>query len=101
ARAGARAGAVTSGTYGDVVSAVDAAMVQSGMSGATRTITVTVNGNEVTSDSTFAAAATPGATVSVQVRVPYSSVTWLPAGVGMFIPANQMLTETAVLSKEG
>ena len=64
-------------------------------------MTVTVNDTEVTDDSTYAAAATPGAAVSVRVRVIYSNVSWLPAGASLFLRSNQGLSETAVLCREG
>ena len=100
ARSGARAGAVTSGNYTTTVAAAQAALDQAGV-GQSAQFEVTVNGVTVTDDTTFRANATPGTPVAVSVRVPYSSVSWLPSGTGLFLSSQQALTQSAVLCKEG
>src|SRR5262245_5486564 len=97
ARAGARAAAVTPGTHSDAVEAVRASLAAAGIT-STPTIKVTVNGTEVIDDDTFKTAATPGATIKVQVSVRYADVSWLPAGTGFFLSAGQKLTEAASLA---
>jgi Flp pilus assembly protein TadG len=100
ARNGARAGAVTLGDYTAITTAVNSSLTQATISGSTTTV-VMVNSTTVTDDASFRAAALPGAAISVQVSVPYGSVSWLPAGTGIFISSTQPLTETAVMCKEG
>ncbi len=100
ARTGARAGAITSGSYTDVVNAVQTTLAQAGLDSSYQ-VSVTVNGTPVSDDASFRARAIPGATVAVAVQVPYSSVTWLPAGTGIFLSPQQGLTQTAVFCKEG
>src|SRR5438094_968618 len=96
ARMGARAGAITSGSHSDVVAAVATCLGQAGLDSGYQ-VEVTVNGVVVTDDSSFGANASPGVPISVQVRVPYSSVTWLPAGTRIFLSPQQGLTQTAAL----
>jgi Flp pilus assembly protein TadG len=100
ARTGARTGATTAGTYSATVAAVQTTLAQAGLDSSSQ-VTVTVNGVVVTDDASFSAHVVPGATVSVQVRVPYSSVSWLPAGTGIFLSPQQGLSETAVFCREG
>ena len=100
ARAGARAGVVPSGDYSAVSAAAQGTIDRSGM-GATAQLVVTVNGVEVSDDATFNANAVPGAAISVRVSVPYASVSWLPAGTGLFLGSQQALAETAVMCREG
>src|SRR5262249_9926201 len=100
ARVGARAGAVTAGTYSDITSNVQAALDGSSVGGSAQVV-VTVNGTEVTDDATFKANATPGAPISVRVSVPCSSVSWLPAGTGLFLSGQQSLAEAAVCCPQG
>jgi Flp pilus assembly protein TadG len=100
ARAGARAGGMTSGDYTAVTAAVQDALSRAKISGGQQVV-VTVNDVTVTDDDSFRAAAVPGAAVSVTVKVPYSSVTWLPAGTQLFLSSGQVLAETAVMCKEG
>ncbi len=100
ARSAARTGATTVGTYTNTVSAAQTSLSQAGIS-ATPQVTVVVNGTTVTDDSTFSANATPGVSVSVTVSVPYSGVSWLPAGTSLFLSSQQALSETSVLCREG
>jgi Flp pilus assembly protein TadG len=100
ARSAARTGATTAGTYSNSVSAAQTTLSQAGIS-ATPNVTVVVNGVTVTDDATFATNATAGVSVSVTVSVPYSGVSWLPAGTGVFLSSQQSLSETSVLCREG
>ena len=100
ARAGARAGSVTPGTYTDAVQAAKDSLTAAGIP-STPTIKVTVNGTEVSDDQAFKTAATPGTVIKVQVSIVYADVSWLPAGSGFFLSAGQKLTEAASLAKEG
>src|SRR5439155_2412369 len=72
ARAGARAGAVPTGSHTAVTDAVNSTLNGAGINVSPCPATVTVNGTVVTDDATFKAAATPGCSVSVQGRIPYS-----------------------------
>ena len=65
------------------------------------TPTVTINGVAVDDDASFQAAAVPGATISVNVALPYSSVSWLPGGGALFLSANQSITAAAAMTREG
>jgi Flp pilus assembly protein TadG len=100
ARAGARAAALPGGNYSAASNAVTASLSAATIS-TSPTLTVTVNGTTVTDDSSYQSAVAPGVPVSVQVSVPYSAVSWLPAGVSLFLSGNQQLTETVVMRKEG
>jgi Flp pilus assembly protein TadG len=96
-RSGARAGAITPGSYSDVVNAVGQTLTPAGLAG-TQTTVVQVNGVTVADDTSFKAQAVPGAAVSVQVSIPYNSISWLP---GSRYLTGKTLAETAVLQKEG
>lgn len=100
ARCAARAGAISPGTYSDATQAARTSLAAAGIT-ATPTVTVTVNGAEVTDDDTFRAAATAGKVIAVKVSVLYANVSWLPAGSGFFLSASQSLSESASQSKEG
>ena len=97
ARTGARAAAITPGTYSDVRTMVEAVLTPAGLSG-TETIVVEVNGVAVADDATFAATATPGSAIAVRVSIPYDRISWLPAS--RFL-AGKTLREAAVMQKEG
>jgi Flp pilus assembly protein TadG len=101
ARAGARAGAVPTGSYTAVCDAVNASLSGAGINVAGNPTTVTINDVGVGDDNSFKAQATPGSSVAVQVRIPYSAVSWLPAGSTFFLSPNQQLVETVVMRKEG
>jgi Flp pilus assembly protein TadG len=60
ARAGARAGAVPTGSYGAVCNAVNSNLAGAGINVAGNPTTVTINDVGVGDDASFAAAATPG-----------------------------------------
>jgi Flp pilus assembly protein TadG len=96
ARTGARAGAITPGTYSDARSAVQNTLSPVGLAAAN--IDVQVNGVTVTDDATFATMATPGSTVSVHVSIPYNTISWLPAS--RFL-SGRTLAEVSVMQKEG
>ncbi len=98
ARSGARSGAVPSGDYSAITTAVNNSLGQSLLAGATTT--VTVNGTAVQDDTTFNAAVSSGAAISVSVSINYQQVSWLPAGTALFLSANQPLSETAVMRRE-
>ena len=100
ARVGARAGAVTGGDYNDVINAANRALSDAGMP-TTGAVTVMVNGATVVDTESFAAQAVPGATVSVKVSLSYASVSWLPGGAALFLPANQNIGATCSMTKEG
>jgi Flp pilus assembly protein TadG len=97
ARSGARAGAITPGTYSDVRTAAQAALTPAGLAGAA-TIVVQVNSVTVTDDATFTAQVTAGSAVAVRVSVPYNNISWLPAS--RFL-TGRTLAESAVMQKEG
>jgi Flp pilus assembly protein TadG len=96
ARSGARAGAITPGTYSDVGTAVQNVLTPVGLAGAN--IVVQVNNATVTDDATFATLATPGSTVTVRVSIPYNTISWLPAS--RFL-SGRTLAEVSVMQKEG
>jgi Flp pilus assembly protein TadG len=100
ARNGARAGAVTTGNYTAIVNTVNTSLSNATIS-ASPTITVTVSGTPVSDDTTFTSTAVAGTTISVQVSVPYSAVSWLPAKVTVFLASGQVLSEAALMVKEG
>lgn len=96
-RQGARAGAVTPGSYTAVVSAVNDALQPSGLAGLQTTV-VRVNNIVVAGDADFRLRATPGATISVSVSIPYDRISWVP---GSRFMAGRTLAESAVMRKEG
>jgi Flp pilus assembly protein TadG len=98
ARNGARAGAITMGDCTGITTAVNNSLSQSTISGAS--VTVTVDGVQVTDDASFSAAVQAGSAVAVQVSVPYQNVSWLPSGVSFFLAGSQPLTEAAVMRRE-
>jgi Flp pilus assembly protein TadG len=101
ARLGARAGAITTGNYTAVTTAVTDALNQANLPAASCPVVVTVNGTAVTDDASFTAAATPGADVSVQVSIAVSTASWFPAGASFLLSSSQTLSETVVMRREG
>jgi Flp pilus assembly protein TadG len=99
ARTGVRAGAITSGDYSAIQTAVSDTLTAARISG-TATVIVCVNDSVVNSDTDFAQQASPGSKISVEVRIPYQNVSWLPAGSTVFLSSSQILTETAIMRKE-
>ena len=91
ARVGARSAAVSGGGYSSAVAAVAAVLSDAGLPSSTAP-TVTVNGVAVTDDDSFDAAAVPGATVTIQVALPYASVSWLPGGGALFMSGSQSIS---------
>src|SRR5437588_7312275 len=73
ARAGARAGSLSSGNYASATAAAGAVLTAAGIT-ATPTYTVTVNGIPVASDAAFQILAVSGSAVSVKVSVKYTDV---------------------------
>jgi Flp pilus assembly protein TadG len=70
ARSGCRVGVLTGNTNTSVTSAVNSALSNGGITGATTTITV--NGNSVD-----VSTASSGDSIAVTVSIPYSSVSWV------------------------
>lgn len=102
ARVGARSAGVTGGSYSAATSAITNALAAAALpTDSTVTITVLVNGVAVGDDPSFQAAAVPGSTVSVSVSLSYGTVSWLPGGATLFMPADQSLTGTCSMPKEG
>jgi Flp pilus assembly protein TadG len=97
ARVAARAGAVTPGNYSAITAAVQTTLKPAGLDGNPQ-VTVLVNGTAVTDDASFAARAVPGASISVQVIIPYKSISLLPTS--RFL-GGSTLVETVVMRKEG
>ena len=99
ARVGARSAAVSGGSYSAATDAVSTVLSDAGLPYVAPT--VTVNGAAVSDDASFQDAAAPGATVSVKVALPYSSVSWLPGGGALFLSGNQSITAVTAMTKEG
>ena len=99
ARVAARSASVSGGSYSSAVAAASAVLSDADLPNATPT--VTINGVAVDDDASFQAAAVPGATISVNVALPYSSVSWLPGGGALFLSANQSITAAAAMTREG
>lgn len=100
ARIGARAGTVTAGTYTSITTSVSSSLANVGLP-QSATIVVMVNNVEVTNDISYQTLAVPGATVSVQVSLPYGNVSWLPSGATVFVPSSQPIAGACVMTKEG
>lgn len=99
-RIGARAGSVTAGSYSSIVSSVATCLSNAGLP-QNATVVVTVNEVAVNNDLAFQTQAVPGAAVSVQVSLPYGSVSWLPSGATVFVPSSQPIAGACVMTKEG
>lgn len=102
ARGGARAGAINNGTYDNVINAVNSTVSNGGVAlgSATDKIVVTVNGTVVTDNATFATAVFGGVSIQVQVNAPYADNKWIP-GTSWFFGSTALLSETAVMRREG
>ena len=100
ARVSARSAAVSGGNYDSAVAAAAQVLSDAGLPSSTAPV-ITVNGVAVTNDTSFAAAAAPGAAVSVRVALSYASVSWLPGGGALFLAGNQSITATSTMTKEG
>ncbi len=100
ARVGARSAAVSGGSYSSATAAVAAVLSDAGLPSSTAP-TVTVNGVAVSDDSSFQEAAVPGAAIVVQVALPYASVSWLPGGGALFLSANQSISASTTMTREG
>lgn len=101
ARAGVRAGAVSSGTYTSIDTAWRNAMTSATIAdtNCSAVITYTSGGATVTATDNSSFSPTAGSTISVKISVPYSKVSWLPNG-GFFLSGVTM-SETAVMRREG
>ncbi len=86
AQQGARAGAMDGATATDVTNAVNAYLSAGGISGAT----ITCSPNPPSS-------ALPGEDVSATVKIPYTSVSWLPAPRYL---SNTTLSATSIVQRE-
>jgi Flp pilus assembly protein TadG len=86
AQQGARAGSLDGAQASDVTAAVNSYLAAGGISGATSTATPSPPSS-----------ALPGSDVTVQVSIPYSSVSWLPAPSYL---ANATLSSTAIAKRE-
>jgi Flp pilus assembly protein TadG len=86
AQQGARAGSLDGAQASDVSTAVNNYLAAGGISGASSTVTP---GNP--------ASALPGQDVKVQVSIPYSSISWLPAPAYL---ASSTLSSTAIAQRE-
>ncbi|HVS38681.1 MAG TPA: TadE/TadG family type IV pilus assembly protein [Gemmataceae bacterium] len=100
ARVGARSAAVSGGSYSSCTSSVAAVLSDAGLPSGTAP-TVTVNGVAVTDDASFQAAAVPGATITVQVSLSYSSVSWVPGGGALFMSPGQSISASTTMTREG
>ena len=92
ARDGCRTGALSNGTNTSVISAANAQMNAAGLTGATPTVTITVNGNSVDCST-----ANQGDQIMVTVSVPANSVSWLPTS---WYFGGTTLTRSVVMRRE-
>lgn len=92
ARAGCRMGALPTSDNSTITTAVNMALSNASISGATTTISV--NSSPVNANT-----ALQGDIIAVTVSVPYDSVSWLPSGLSKFL-GGQNLVSTEVMRRE-
>jgi Flp pilus assembly protein TadG len=100
ARVGARAGTLVNGSYTGISTAVSNCLSNNGLP-TTPALTVTINGVTVSDDTSYQAAAVPGANVSVTVSIAYGSASWFPQGFTLFMRSNQPIAGSSTMAKEG
>ncbi len=99
ARVAARSAAVSGGSYSSTLAAASAVLSDADLPNAAPT--VTIDGVAVDDDASFQAAAVPGATISIKVALPYSSVSWLPGGGALFLSGDQSIAAASTMTREG